>query len=356
MKRSYVLVFLFVSLCFCLFAEEEISSFLDKDLGEYWNNGWEAYQAGEYEKAAEAYLEGLHYDITNGSNIYNLACCYGLLGNEKLAAKFLQYSIKNGFENYEHITNDPDFDKVKDSQEFKAVVDSLKSYLEKKKNPAVKELWFSSSAYSKSYIRFPENYDPQKAYPLIVGLHGYGADANSFLGLWDGFEKHDFIYICPETFYPFLLGDRLGWSWFTWTEDDVINSGIMDQTEAYIADVTREIKKDYKISETYLLGFSQGCGLAYATGIRFHKDFEGMMCFGGWLDTDRLNDKMLKKAKDLKVFIAHGTKDTMVEFESGVKAKDKLKEMHYDLYFYEFDDGHRVPPEALQKAQEWLGF
>ncbi len=330
--------------------------FLNQNLNEYWQKAWEAYQSGDYKGSAEIYLQGLRYDITNGANIYNLACCYGLMGEEKLAAKYLEFAIRNGFENYNHITNDPDFEKVKASEEFTAVVDSLQRYLEKKKQAGVKELWFSSEAYSKTYLRLPDDYDPAKSYPLLVGLHGYGATGESFIKLWDSFKEHDFIFICPETFYPFSLGKEMGYSWITWTEDKMINKQIEEKTEEYVEKVTKKISENYSISKVYLLGFSQGCGLAFTAGIRYHELFDGLMCFGGWLDTERLTDQSLEAGKNLKVFIAHGKEDKMVDFRESKSAESKLKEIGYEINFYEFEGGHSVPAEALQNAQEWFGF
>jgi phospholipase/carboxylesterase len=335
---------------------EEPGSFLEKNLEEYWQKGWTAYQAGEYEQAVDIYLDGLQYDITNGSNIYNLACCYGLLGNARLAARFLSYSIKNGFENYQHIIDDQDFDKVRESVEYKAVVDSLARYLEKKKNPEVQELWFAAEAYAKTYLRLPDNYDPQKSYPLVVGLHGYGGKGSNFISLWQKFKDRDFIYVCPETFYPFNMGKETGYNWYTWAGDEDTDQEIVVKTEEYIEKVTRELKSKYNVDEIYLLGFSQGCGLAYTAGIRYHELFTGLICFGGWLDLERLTDEVISSAIDLEVFIAHGKDDKMVSFEEGKAAEKKLKEMGFKTYFYEFEGGHSVPKEALEAAQKWLEF
>lgn len=335
---------------------EEPGAFLEKNLDEYWQKGWTAYQAGEYEKAADIYLEGLQYDITNGGNIYNLACCYGLLGNARLAARFLQFSIRNGFENYEHILKDPDFDKVRDSVEYTAVVDSLASYLEKKKNQGVQELWFAGEAYSKTYLRLPDDYDPLKSYPLVVGLHGYGDSGASFIRMWQKFEGHDFILVCPETFYPFSMGKETGYSWIARAEDEAINQEIVAGAEDYIEKVTREITSSYRVDEIYLLGFSQGCWLAYTTGIRYHELYSGLICFGGLLDTERLTDEEIGSASDLEVFISHGKDDSIIKIEEGKAAETKLKELGYKTRFYEFEGGHAVPEEALKAAQKWLGF
>lgn len=85
----------------------------------------QAYHDGEYQKAADLYIQYMQYDIKNGSVCYNLACCYGLLANDSLATKYLRYAYDNGFTNIEHIKNDPDFEKVRESEIFSKLIKKL---------------------------------------------------------------------------------------------------------------------------------------------------------------------------------------------------------------------------------------
>jgi len=60
------------------------------------------------------------------SPLYNLACCEALLGNPAEAISFLQKAVKAGFSNVSHLENDSDLKSVRDLDEFKAIVQSLK--------------------------------------------------------------------------------------------------------------------------------------------------------------------------------------------------------------------------------------
>jgi len=60
------------------------------------------------------------------SPLYNLACCEALLGNSAEAISFLQKAVKAGFSNASHMENDSDLKSVRDLDEFKAIVQSLK--------------------------------------------------------------------------------------------------------------------------------------------------------------------------------------------------------------------------------------
>ena len=115
-----------------------------------------------------------------------------------------------------------------------------------------------------------------------------------------------------------------------------MNKQIEIKTEEYAEKVTRELMDKYQISDIYLLGFSQGCGLTYTTGIRYYDLYKGLICFGGWLNMDRLSDDDIASAKELKVFIAQGKDDNMVEFKEGEIVEKQLTEMGYDVKFPEF--------------------
>ena len=54
-------------------------NFLDFPLDSVSRAANSAYQAAHYSEAALLYLTALQHYITNSNDIYNLACCYGLL-------------------------------------------------------------------------------------------------------------------------------------------------------------------------------------------------------------------------------------------------------------------------------------
>lgn len=86
----------------------------------------QAYFDGEFQKAAELYLQYMQFDVNNGSVCYNLACCYGLLGNDSLATKYVRYAFNHGFDDIQHIQTDPDFEKVKVQPLFSLFLTELK--------------------------------------------------------------------------------------------------------------------------------------------------------------------------------------------------------------------------------------
>jgi len=67
--------------------------------------------------------------------MYNIACCEALLGNSKEALASLQKAIAAGYRDADHIEKDEDLKSVRDLDEFKAIVSSLKSASTAAKSP-----------------------------------------------------------------------------------------------------------------------------------------------------------------------------------------------------------------------------
>ena len=329
--------------------------FLDVNIEELDKMAWEAYQEGDYERAAEYYLTYLRHDITDGGNIYNLACCYGLLGEAELAAQYLERSVHAGFDDIDHIMGDPDFDNVRGTDVFDSTVEGITSMVEEKEAELGEIIYAMSPAFFECRVQLPENYNPEESYTLVLGLHGLGSNPERFITLRERFAEHDFIFASPRGPYPFSVGNEVGYSWNTsHPEKEELLGLSTEATEEYIARLAVGLKEKYNIDKVYLLGFSQGCAMTYMAGIHHHELFEGIICFGGWLDTEWISDEEIAAANELRVFIAHGTMDRVVEPEAGIEARDILVEHGYDVTFYEFEGEHRVPEEALQVAEAWM--
>jgi phospholipase/carboxylesterase len=315
-----------------------------------------AYQEARYNEAARLYLTALEHNITGASDIYNLACCYGLLKQDTLAALYLRRAFRAGFDDIGHVKRDPDFDSIRTRPAFSAVVDSLAAEADSASARAGKQVDIEATCIVPGYIQLPADYDSTRAYPLVIGLHGYGADPKSFARLYERAGSPGLIFVCLQAPYPFAAGRDLGYSWTTWNRDDsTVGSRSARLSAELIAEATRKLGTRYRTSGTWLLGFSQGCGMAYRAGIAYHDRFKGIICFGGGLDTTSFTADEYSAARSLKVFAAHGKEDRVVDCKYGTTTRDFLKRKGLDVTFVDFKGGHTVPEEPLKRAMKWMG-
>ncbi|MBN2362711.1 hypothetical protein JXL83_01105 [candidate division WOR-3 bacterium] len=316
----------------------------------------EYYREGDFAASARHYISALSRNVDDAVNLYNLACCYGLLGEPELAAKYLELSVSAGFKDVNLILEDSDFEKVKYDAYFLEIRDSLIHSIDSTVNSEGGQLWFETNVYLDARVSYPPDFDPDEKANLIIGLHGYGSNPERFLRLIDRFQNNDFIFLCLRAPYLAYPGNEPGYGWFLWNDSDPSYWEKTAKTSvAYVCSAAEKMNSYYNIDKTFLLGFSQGCALAYMTGLKNPVLFDGIICFGGWLDTSWVTLEDISKAKgNLKVFIGHGLNDGVVDIESSREAFEILRSSGSDVFLYEFDGSHSVPQEAIFQAESWI--
>lgn len=72
---------------------------------------------------AKIYKEEMTADV-----YYNLACCYALTAQKKLALETLEKSIRVGYKDYRNMLNDSDFESIREDKKFKSLLEGIKQY------------------------------------------------------------------------------------------------------------------------------------------------------------------------------------------------------------------------------------
>ena len=332
------------------------AAFLDVDLAELRARAIEAYQAGDFKECARRYLALLRHNVDEAVSIYNLACCYGLMGEDSLAATNLRRAFDAGFDDIGFVQQDHDFDMVRNSQVFRQVTEEITTIVQARQADRGSIIYLGAPSLMPCRVRLPAGYDHEQQYKLLVALHGRGGDPAQFLSTGLGSLPSDVISVAPQGPYGLLQGRDIGYAW--WLRDPG-EARVRDEsrslTEEFVADITERVRRMYPVSEAFTLGFSQGGALAYTAALRRPDLFDGIVCFGGWLDEDRLTDEKITAAKGLRVFIGHGWEDQAIAFERAVEAKEALAERGYAVTFHPFDGAHELPDKVLNEVAAWIG-
>jgi phospholipase/carboxylesterase len=330
---------------------EDIGDFLKHDLNLFQFRAQEAFNAGDFINAAKYYLFILHHRTDSPITLYNLACCYAKLNRPDLAAKYVLQSVLSGFYNIEHFLKDKDFDAVRGKSEFDKVESDIKDFGES----IGEKVFLVTSKIQEGRLHLPEKYDPLKSYPLVIGLHGYGGNAENFASMWKNFKNKDFFFLVPEAPYelndPGINGPSYGW--FYLTPDRKIWEFIDPITADNIIKAAEQIVNKYKIDRTYIFGFSQGVSAAFMTAYQKPELFEGVIAFAGRLPEDEfLPKKNIEAFKKLKFYIAHGTNDKAVGYQESLNTKRRLEGFGCKPSYYEFEGGHFVDSDTINYILE----
>src|SRR5437660_4511222 len=190
--------------------------------------------------------------------------------------------------------------------------------------------------------------------PLVVVLHGRGADANDLADLapmLDGPDGYRFIFAnAPAPFEPYP-GMTFGYSWFDgWppTPESIAES------RRLLLEFLDEIAQRYppKDGKVILAGFSQGALMALDVGFRTPKPLRGIVAMSGGIYEEQLPD--LSARKNQRVLIIHGTLDDMIPVVAARRARRVLEDHGIQPEYHEFPMGHHVTPESMAVVADFL--
>jgi phospholipase/carboxylesterase len=191
--------------------------------------------------------------------------------------------------------------------------------------------------------------------PLVVVLHGRGADANDLADLApmvDGPGGYRFIFAnAPKPFEPYP-GMTFGYSWFDgWPPTPESIAPSRQLLLEFLDEIARRFPpRDGKV---VLAGFSQGALMALDAGFRTPAPLAGIVAMSGGLYETELPD--LDARKERRVLIVHGTLDDMIPVVNARRARRVLEEHGIEPEYHEFPMGHHVTQESMAVVTDFIG-
>jgi len=166
--------------------------------------------------------------------------------------------------------------------------------------------------------------------PLIVLLHGSGADERDMISLWRDLPQ-DFVVVSPRA--PFADAGG-GWRWYRKTSRDAdiaVSRKIVDLI------VDTAVKRfDADPARVYLGGFSQGAVMTYEVALRAPGRFRGAVVLSGTLFPSALAGLPKAELGREAVFIGHGTADPRIPFASATTARSALERLGVPVAFHAY--------------------
>lgn len=195
----------------------------------------------------------------------------------------------------------------------------------------------SKGGYS---LYVPENYDPAKAYPVVMALHGGAGHGRAFLWSWlKEARSRGFILISPTA-----RGDT--WALMDADTDNENLSAILDSVRA-----------SWSIDETRMLmtGMSDGGTFTYVSGLRAASPFTHLAPIAASFHPMMLEMIGQPNIADRPIYLTHGTHDWMFDVEVAHLAHQVLGGMGADIVFREIPDlAHTYPRDENPRILDWF--
>lgn len=201
----------------------------------------------------------------------------------------------------------------------------------------------------------PDDYEDGTPTPLIFCLHGYGANMRDLAGLAPAIDPNGYVYVLPNG--PMAAPDLNDPSARAWHERGGSESPeAVRKATAALGGVVQEVLLRYRVpaGRAVLLGFSQGGAMALRYGLPRPSLFAGLAILSGALrQLDSLRPS-LPTERTQPIFLAHGTTDTVVSFETSQQAIAFLEAERYQPEFHSYPIGHEITLPEVRDLREWI--
>lgn len=108
-------------------------------------------------------------------------------------------------------------------------------------------------------------------------------------------------------------------------------------------------------SQTVLGGFSMGCVMSHTLALDPSRPpVAGILGLSGFIPIVEGWEPDVAGHSSTRAFIAHGSRDPVIEISFGRRAKETLEAGGIDVTYEESESAHHVDPRQLPLAKDWL--
>ena len=190
--------------------------------------------------------------------------------------------------------------------------------------------------------------------PLVVVLHGRGADANDLADIApaiDGPGGYRFLFPNAPRQWEAAPGMTFGYTWFDgWPP---VGETFAQSRELVLEFLDGAVERfPTPRGKVVLAGFSQGALMSLDVGFRTKQPIAGIVAMSGALHEADLPP--LIEHKDRRVLIVHGTADDVIPVLAARRARRVLEDHGIEPEYHEFPMGHFVTPESMAAVAEFV--
>jgi phospholipase/carboxylesterase len=204
-----------------------------------------------------------------------------------------------------------------------------------------------------TYRERPAEGDPEG---LLVLHHGRGADEGDLLSLGDVLDPERRLHVVTPR-APLTLPGWQGYHWYVVPRVGYPDTETFHAAFDALAEFHDELWERTGVApdRTVLGGFSMGSVMSYSLGLSAARPVPaGILAFSGFIPVVEGWEPDLDGRKRLRVFIAHGRNDPIMDVEFARRARELLEDGGLAVEYHESDAAHHIDPQHVPAAIEWL--
>ncbi|MBI1317931.1 MAG: alpha/beta fold hydrolase [Candidatus Hydrogenedens sp.] len=189
--------------------------------------------------------------------------------------------------------------------------------------------------------------------PLVLGLHGWGMNCESFLRRLGPLADAGCAVAAlqaPNQFYLDMASKKVGFHWLTVYEKEQSIRDIQTYIENVLDDLAGRLA--YDPARVYVLGFSQGVSIAWRFAVRTARPIAGLVACCADLPPDVA--ERLPETTPFPALLTHAVDDAVIPRAKLDEAVAVLQAIHWPHDMFTYEGGHEVVPEAAANIAAWL--
>jgi phospholipase/carboxylesterase len=198
----------------------------------------------------------------------------------------------------------------------------------------------------------------------VIWLHGLGADGHDFEPIVPQLQSQLTVptrFILPHAPHrPVTVNaGYIMRAWYDIAAFDLSGAEDADGIRASARQldilIQREIRNGIAARRIVLAGFSQGGAIALHTGLRYPQRLAGILALSTYLPlAATVSAERHSANRDIPIFMAHGSEDTIVPLSHALESKRLLQELEYQVEWHGYEMPHSLCDEEVDDIADWL--
>lgn len=191
--------------------------------------------------------------------------------------------------------------------------------------------------------------------PLLLMLHGYGSNEAD---LFDLASEIPLEYLVLSVRAPRVLTEG-SYAWFAidFSSGTPVNDKAQaEESRVLLKKFIDEVVQEYQVDTKHIvmLGFSQGAIMSYSIALTNPGLIRGVAALSGRI-LKEIRPSITKAGNEqLKIFIGHGTEDTVLRIDFAREAKSYLESLNIMPEYHEYPIGHGIARVEKEELLEWF--
>lgn len=197
---------------------------------------------------------------------------------------------------------------------------------------------------------------PDHGTPVVLLLHGRGADASDLAGLRSWLPDHASLVLPRAPFQAAQWGYGPGRAWYLYAGDDRPEAESFRTAQAaldyLIADLPARL--GYEPGAIIVGGFSQGGTMSLGRALRRPGEVAGVLNFSGFVPSHPDVPVTPESVRGTPFFWGHGIQDPAIPITLAERGRQALGDAGADLEAHDYPMGHSISPDEMRDAVTWM--